>query len=88
MSQQRALVAKMTNSILNCIRNSISSRSREMIIPLYAALGRAHLERYVQSWTPQDKKDMDRLEMLREGVKSPFLEIRKTQLDMVLSNPL
>lgn len=24
----------------------------------------------------------------REGVKSPFLEIRKTQLDMVLSNLL
>ncbi|KFQ73574.1 hypothetical protein N335_09187, partial [Phaethon lepturus] len=89
MSQQCALAGQKASCILGCIQNSVSSRSREGILPLYSALLRPHLESCIQLWSPQHRKDLDLLDCIQRratkmirGMEHLSLEDSLRELEM------
>jgi len=66
MSWQYVLAAQQTIHVLDCIKSSMASRSREVILRLCSALVRLHLEACVWLWSPQHGTDMELLEQVQK----------------------
>ena len=57
VSEQCGIVASKDNKILGLIRRNITYKEKRLIIPLYKAIVRPHLEYCIQAWIPYRKKN-------------------------------
>ena len=64
VSEQCRIAALKRNKILGLIRRTIMYKEKQLIVSLYKAIVRPHLEYCIQAWKPYRKKDIDKLERI------------------------
>ena len=65
VSGQCRIAASKGNQVLGLIRRSITYKEKSLIVPLYKAMVRPHLEYCIQAWSPYLRKDIDMLEKIQ-----------------------
>ena len=64
VSEQCGIAASKGNQILGLLRRTITYKEKQLIVPLYKAIVRPHLEYCIQAWRSCRKKDIDKLERI------------------------
>ena len=77
VSEQCGLAAAKGNQIFGLIRRrNITYMDKPLIIPLYKAIVRLHLEYCIQAWRPYQKKDIDKLERIQRRATTLIPELK------------
>ena len=76
VSEQCGIAPSKGNIILGLIRRNITYKDKRLIIPLYKAIVRPHLEYCIQAWRPYRKKDIDTLERIQRRATKIIPELR------------
>ena len=64
------------NQILGLIKRTITYKEKQLILPLYKAIVRPHLDYCIQAWRPYRKKDTDKLERIQRIATKMIQELR------------
>ena len=65
VSEQCRIAASKGNQVLGMIRRNITYKEKSLIVPLYKAIVRPHLEYCIHAWSPYLRKNIDMLEKLQ-----------------------
>ena len=76
VSEQCGFAAAKGNQILGLIRRNITYMDKTLIIPLYKAIVRAHLEYCIQARRPYHKKDIDKLQRVQRRATKLIPELK------------
>ena len=76
VSEQCSIAASKGNQIIGLIRRNIPYKGKKLIIPLYKAIVRLHLECCIQAWRPYRKKDIDTLQRIQKRTTKIIPELR------------
>ena len=76
VSEQCGIAASKGNKILGLIRRTIIYKEKQLIVPLYKAIVRPHLEYCIQAWRSYRKKDIEKLERIQRRATKMIPELR------------
>ena len=76
VSEQCGIAASKGNQILGLIRRTIMYKEKQLIVLLYKAIVRPHLEYCIQAWRLYHKKDIDKLERIQRRATKMIQELR------------
>ena len=79
VSVQCRIAALKGNQILGLIRRTITYEEKQLIVLLYKAIVRPHLEYCIQAWRPYRKKDIDKLERIQRRATKMIPELRNLE---------
>ena len=85
VSEQCGIAASKGNQILGLIRRNITYKDKKLIIPLYKAIVRPHLEYCIQAWRPYRKMDIDTLERIQRRATKIIPELRDLSYEECLT---
>ena len=74
--------------MLGLIRRIITYKEKQLIVPLYKAIVRPHLEHCIQAWRPYRKKDIDKLERIQRRATKMIPELRDLIIRMWFDNTI
>ena len=81
VSEQCRIEASKDNQVLGMIRRNITHKEKSLIVPLYKAIARSHLEYCIQAWSPYLRKDTEMLEKIQSRAIKLIPELRNLRYE-------
>ena len=76
LQKQTEKSCKTANTVLWFIASNFRYKNKELILPLHKSLVRPHLEHAVQFWSPNLRRDIDKIEKIQRRATKMIPEIR------------